>query len=44
VEFLRTHPVKQGGKTIEQHLERLHIAVLFRQREILRLPVNLGLE
>jgi puromycin-sensitive aminopeptidase len=44
VEFLRAHPVKQGGKTIEQHLERLHIAVLFRQREILRLPVNLGLE
>jgi puromycin-sensitive aminopeptidase len=30
--FFARHPVKQGAKQIEQHLERLHIAVLCRER------------
>ncbi|MBI4533910.1 MAG: M1 family metallopeptidase [Candidatus Melainabacteria bacterium] len=33
VEFFATHKVKQGGKTIEQHLEKLHVAVAFKTRE-----------
>ena len=31
--FFATHAVKQGAKTLEQHLERLQINVAFRQRE-----------
>jgi puromycin-sensitive aminopeptidase len=31
--FFATHEVKQGGKAIEQHLEKLKIAVLFKQRD-----------
>jgi hypothetical protein len=31
-QFLDTHPVKQGGKIIEQHLEKLHIAGLCKAR------------
>jgi puromycin-sensitive aminopeptidase len=31
-EFFSRHPVKQGAKQLEQHLERLHIAVACRQR------------
>jgi puromycin-sensitive aminopeptidase len=30
--FFAAHPVKQGAKLIEQHLEKLHIAVLGKQR------------
>ncbi|MGH7833012.1 MAG: M1 family metallopeptidase [Candidatus Binatia bacterium] len=30
--FFAAHPVKQGGKLIEQHIEKLHIAVLGKQR------------
>jgi hypothetical protein len=30
--FFATHPVKQGAKQMEQHLERLHIAVLCKER------------
>jgi puromycin-sensitive aminopeptidase len=30
--FFATHPVKQGAKLIEQHIEKLHIAVLGKQR------------
>jgi puromycin-sensitive aminopeptidase len=30
--FFSRHPVKQGAKQLEQHLERLHIAVACRQR------------
>jgi puromycin-sensitive aminopeptidase len=33
IEFFKNHKVKQGGKTIDQHLEKLHVAVLFKQRE-----------
>ena len=32
-DFFTTHEVKQAGKQLEQHLERLHMGVLFRQRE-----------
>ena len=31
-EFLARHPVKQGGRAIEQHLERLRIAVACKER------------
>ncbi len=31
--FFATHRVKQAGKQLDQHLERLHMGVLFRQRE-----------
>jgi puromycin-sensitive aminopeptidase len=30
--FFVRHPVKQGAKQLEQHLERLHIAVVCRER------------
>ena len=30
--FFANHPVKQGAKQIEQHLERLHVAVLCKER------------
>jgi puromycin-sensitive aminopeptidase len=43
-EFFKTHKVKQGGRTIEQHLERLHIAVAFKQREIAPAPADLGIK
>lgn len=33
VRFFSTHKVKQGGKTIDQHLEKLHVAVLMKERE-----------
>jgi len=32
-EFFASHPVKQGTKTMEQHLEKLRIAVACKQRE-----------
>jgi puromycin-sensitive aminopeptidase len=32
-DFFAAHPVKQGSKTLEQHLEKLHIAVTCKQRE-----------
>jgi hypothetical protein len=31
-EFFSTHPVKQGAKQMEQHLERLRIAVTCKER------------
>lgn len=31
--FFATHPVKQGAKMIEQHLEKLQVAVACQQRE-----------
>jgi puromycin-sensitive aminopeptidase len=31
-EFFANHPVKQGAKQMEQHLERLHIAVACKER------------
>jgi hypothetical protein len=37
-EFFASHPVKQGAKQMEQHLERLRVAVACQQRwkELLR--------
>jgi puromycin-sensitive aminopeptidase len=32
-QFFTAHPVKQGAKTMEQHLEKLRIAVTCKQRE-----------
>jgi puromycin-sensitive aminopeptidase len=43
-EFFKTHKVKQGGKTIDQHLERLHIAVAFKKREVASAPADLGIK
>jgi puromycin-sensitive aminopeptidase len=31
--FVADHPVPQGARTVEQHLERLRVNVAFRQRE-----------
>ena len=31
--FFADHPVPAAGKTLDQHLERQHIAVVFKQRE-----------
>ncbi len=31
--FLKANPVKEGAKTVEQHFERLSVAVLFKKRE-----------
>jgi hypothetical protein len=31
-EFLAKHPVKQGAKQMEQHLERLGVAVICKDR------------
>jgi puromycin-sensitive aminopeptidase len=33
VSFFTAHPVKSGAKTVDQHMERLHVAVLFKERE-----------
>lgn len=32
-EFFRTHKVRQGEKTVSQHLEKLRVAVKFKERE-----------
>ncbi|RTL37677.1 MAG: M1 family peptidase [Candidatus Melainabacteria bacterium] len=32
-EFLKEHPVKQGQKTVAQHLEKLQVAIAFKDRE-----------
>jgi len=39
--FIAEHPVPQGAKTIEQHLERMNINVALRQREAERLAAAL---
>jgi hypothetical protein len=31
-EFFATHPVKQGEKQVEQHMERLRVAVAAKER------------
>jgi puromycin-sensitive aminopeptidase len=33
IDFFAGHPVKQGGKTMQQHLEKLRVAVACKQRE-----------
>jgi puromycin-sensitive aminopeptidase len=40
-DFFAAHPVKQGSKTMEQHLEKLHIAVTCKQREATNLQAYL---
>jgi len=30
--FFAKHPVKQGSKQMEQHIERLHVAVACKER------------
>jgi puromycin-sensitive aminopeptidase len=40
-EFFKQHKVRLGGKLIDQHLERLAVAVIFRQREGTRLEESL---
>jgi hypothetical protein len=39
--FIAEHPVPQGAKTIEQHVERMNINVALRQREEERLAAAL---
>ncbi len=39
--FFQQHKVRLGGKLIDQHLERLSVAVAFRQREGARLEASL---
>jgi puromycin-sensitive aminopeptidase len=41
-EFFATHEVKGAGKQLDQHLERLHMGVLFRQREAANLRSYTG--
>jgi hypothetical protein len=31
-DFFAVHPVKQGSKQIQQHLERLHVSVVCQDR------------
>jgi puromycin-sensitive aminopeptidase len=33
VEFIKKNPVRAGAKTVDQHMERLHVSVLFKERE-----------
>lgn len=33
IEFFKANPVTNGKKTVDQHMERLHVAVLFKDRE-----------
>jgi puromycin-sensitive aminopeptidase len=33
IDFFAAHPVKQGAKTMQQHLEKLRVAVACKQRE-----------
>jgi hypothetical protein len=33
IDFFTSHSVKQGEKTMQQHLEKLHVAVAAKQRE-----------
>ncbi len=40
-EFFHQHKVRLGGKLIDQHLERLSVAVAFRQREGTKLEASL---
>lgn len=36
-DFFASHPVKQGTKTMEQHLEKLRVAVACKQREAVKI-------
>jgi puromycin-sensitive aminopeptidase len=41
-EFFRSRNITLGGKTLEQYLERLHVAVVFREREAANLAAYLS--
>jgi puromycin-sensitive aminopeptidase len=43
-DFFANHPVKQGAKTMEQHLEKLTIAVTCKQREAANLEAYFARE
>jgi puromycin-sensitive aminopeptidase len=40
-DFFASHPVKQGTKTLEQHLEKLRVAVACKQREAAQIQAYL---
>jgi puromycin-sensitive aminopeptidase len=40
-EFFTSRKIDLGGKTLDQYLEQLHIAVLFRERELERIRAAL---
>jgi puromycin-sensitive aminopeptidase len=40
--FIKENPIKQGSKTIEQHLERLNVAVKFKARESKKMATSLN--
>ena len=42
-EFFHEHKIRLGGKLIDQHLERLQVAVAFRAREGAKLEKTLAL-
>ena len=42
-EFFAQHKIRLGGKLIDQHLERLAVAVEFRKREGARLEASLAI-
>jgi len=42
LEFFRSRNIALGGKTLEQYLERLHVAVVFREREAANLAAYLS--
>jgi puromycin-sensitive aminopeptidase len=42
-EFVRLKRVDLGGKTLDQYLEQLHVAVVFREREAAALTASLAL-
>ena len=44
VDFFASHPVKQGTKTLQQHLEKLRIAVACKQREATNIEAYLRRE
>lgn len=41
IEFFASHPVKQGAKTMQQHLEKLRVAVACKQREAVNIEAYL---
>jgi puromycin-sensitive aminopeptidase len=43
-DFFAAHPVKQGAKTMEQHLEKLRVAVACKQREAKHIEAYLARE
>lgn len=41
IDFIASHPVKQGAKTMQQHLEKLRVAVACKQREAVNVEAYL---